>query len=98
MPTLNDHKLQALRNELLVPDGQTLDLERQFLITQIAVTPPAGTFAISDLWHLFWDEAFIGPGHWNDRAYEWLGTKLETDPALNERWFGYWAGLSGLSP
>ena len=96
MVALADHKHAALLLALTLTEGNTNDMEREYVRGLITIPPTAEFLTVDDLWHAFFDDALIGPGDFNDRAYEWLATKLQTQPALNERWFGYWASLSGL--
>ena len=88
MSTLNDEKRRALEIQIGAT-GSINDDEVNYLKTVFIAGTPIGNNR-EDLWHQFWDEVLIAPGSFNDRAYAWLATKLQTQGSLNERWLGYW--------
>ncbi len=64
------------------------DLEREWLLAKLGASYTGPTH-VNDLWHAYWDSLVVTPGHFNDRAYEWLGT-LGHVGSIDDRWFSFW--------
>lgn len=65
------------------------DLEIEWLLSQLGVY--TGPVVLNDLWMALFDGAVIPAGHFNDRAYAWLGSLGHTQGQLNDRWLSYWS-------
>lgn len=94
MGSRNDDKhaklLAALGGGAYTGPKHINDMELAWLQAQAGVTANQ----LNDAWHEYWDTivtpATIPAGHFNDRAYAWLGG-LGYTGALADRWSAYWA-------
>ena len=86
---LNDTKLAALNFQNGETSDQIDDAENTWLVNQLAGVDGGST---EDLWMLFWDDRFISPGQFNDRATEWLNG-LGFFGSMNNLWMQFWESL-----
>ena len=92
-----DSQLAVMLRDTVTTLGQLNSLEPDYVDFLATVDPTSGT--VQDRWMEFWDEAGIGPGTYNDRAFEYLRGKGRTG-ALGDMWKQEWDSLAvgGLSP
>ena len=84
MSDFNDCKREALKRQG-APYMNISDMEH---FVMVGLTGKQGH--LEDLWHLYWDEANIPKGTFNDRAMLWLFTLGYTERSLTDRWFHFW--------
>ncbi|RLA19273.1 MAG: hypothetical protein DRQ56_05775, partial [Gammaproteobacteria bacterium] len=89
MTHVNDDKHCAL----LQLTGQASGTINDMVATWLRAETGATHSGINDLWHEYWDQELIAPGHFNDRAYEWLQGLGYLGETNNDLWAAYWADM-----
>lgn len=88
--TLNDAKYAGLNVALSNPGLSLAEMELDYI--NGLFSGDIGT--IQDAWHAYWDFDEQPPGHFNDRAYDWLGSLGHNQLSYNDRWASYWIEVS----
>ena len=88
MAHLNDSKSSKMKAALLT--GAIDDMEVDYAMTLAGGVPGTDpTKTPVEWWMAFFDLVPVAAGHFNDRAFAWLGGLGHTG-SLSDRWKKYW--------